>query len=45
MRQGLRFHDAQNEIIMKFNITDGKNENYITPKGRQKCEKIKLKRR
>ena len=34
VRQGLRFHEAQNEIIMKFNITDGKNENYIVPKGK-----------
>ena len=35
VRQGLRFHETQNEIIMKFNITDGKNEISKTTKGEQ----------
>ena len=43
MRQGLRFHEAQNEIVMKFNITDGKSENYIAPKGKQICKKKEKK--
>lgn len=38
----MRFHESQNEIIMKFNITDGKNKNYVVPTGKWTCqEKLK----